>query len=82
MNDTIILFPLSRRSAVRFAADELATAQRSLEALQCTQQLTEMTADAILHMDLERMIALRDTFAARLGTRRSPRPAVHLHLRP
>ena len=52
MNDTIILFPLSRRSAVRFAADELATAQRSLEALQCTQQLTEMTADAILHMDL------------------------------
>ena len=69
MTDTIIPFPLSRRNAVPSAADEMAATRRWLDDLRSTQQLTEMTADAILHMDLERMIALRDTFAARLVSR-------------
>lgn len=71
MTDTIIPFPLSRRNAASSAADEMAAARRRLDDLRLTQQLTEMTADAILHIDLERMIALRDTIAARVVSRLS-----------
>ncbi len=70
MTDTIIPFPRARRCDVPSAAEELAAAKRSLDVLRSTQQLTEMTADAILAMDLDRMIALRDAIAARLSARR------------
>jgi len=84
MSDKIVPFPKSQRIAalavrgagratVEAIEADLAVARRSLDDLRTTQRLTEMAAEAIQNVDLDRMIAIRDLILGRIDARADAR---------